>query len=98
MQKRLRGCVAVKKPLLRTQNKKKRLQWAKLYKYYTAEDWEKVFWTDESKFEMFGTKRDIHVRRKQTEKLIPDRIVPTVKHGGQSVMVCGCFGQIKMVI
>ena len=98
LQEGLRGCVAVKKPLLRTQNKKKRLQWAKLYKDYTAEDWEKVFWTDESKFEMFGTKRDIHVRRKQTEKLIPDRIVPTVKHGGQSVMVCGCFGQIKMVI
>ena len=41
---------------------------------------------------MFGTKRDIHVRRKLTEKLIPDCIVPTVKHGGQSVMVCGCFG------
>ena len=41
LQEGLRGCVAVKKPLLRTQNKKKRLQWAKLYKDYTAEDWER---------------------------------------------------------
>ena len=87
LQEGLRGCVAVKKPLLRTQNKKKRLQWAILYKDYTAEDWEKVLWTDESKFEVFGTKPRIHVRRKQSEKLIPDCIVPTVKHGGQSVMV-----------
>ena len=87
LQEGLRGCVAVKKPLLRAQNKKKRLQWAILYKDYTAEDWEKVLWTDESKFEVFGTKPRIHVRRKQSEKLIPDCIVPTVKHGGQSVMV-----------
>ena len=41
LQERLRGCVTVKKPLLRTQNKKKRLQRAKLYKDYTAEDWER---------------------------------------------------------
>ena len=32
------------------------------------------------------------MRRKLTEKLIPDCIVPTVMHGGRSVMVCGCFG------
>ena len=50
-----------------------------------------MLWTDESKFEVFGAKRKIHVRRKQTEKLIPDCIVPTVKHGGQSVMVWRCF-------
>ena len=51
-----------------------------------------MLWTDESKFEVFGKKRKIHVRRKQKEKLIPDCIVPTVKYGGQSVMVWGCFG------
>ncbi|CAK9804896.1 Transposable element Tc1 transposase [Anthophora quadrimaculata] len=87
LQAGLRGCVAVKKPLLKDQNKKKRLQWAKLYKDYTAEDWEKVLWTDESKFEVFGTKRRVHMRRKETEKFIPDCIVPTVQHGCQSVMV-----------
>lgn len=88
----LRGCVAVKKPLLRKVNKQKRLAWAKRYKNWTVEDWKKVLWTDESKFELFGNKRRVFVRRKPEEKMIPDCVVPTVKHGGGSVMVWGCFG------
>ncbi|CAK9814356.1 Transposable element Tc1 transposase [Anthophora quadrimaculata] len=88
----LRGCVAVKKPLLRKQNKKKRLQWAKCHKNWTLEDWKKVLWSDESKFEVFGSKRRVFVRRKVAEILNDNCVVPTVKHGGRSVMVWGCFG------
>lgn len=87
----LKGCVATKKPLLRPQNKKKRLAWAKKHQDWTIEQWNKVLWTDESKFEIFGSKRKVFVRRLPTEKMIPACVVPTVKHGGGSIMVWGSF-------
>lgn len=85
------GRVAVRKPLLRPQNKRKRMQWAHTHRDWTEEDFKKVLWTDESKFEIFGSKRRIFVRRSAEEKMMPDCVVPTVKHGGGSIMVWGCF-------
>lgn len=87
----LNGRVATKKPLLRRGNKKKRLNWARKHKNWTIDDWKKVLWTDESKFELFGGKRRVFVRRATNEKMHPDCVLPTVKHGGGSVMVWGCF-------
>lgn len=87
----LKGCVAVKKPLLRPINKKKRLKWALQHRNWTVEQWKQVLWTDESKFEIFGSRRRIFVRRNTSEKMTPQCIVPTVKHGGGSIMVWGCF-------
>lgn len=85
------GRVAVKKPLLRPVNKKKRLQFAKEHKNWTIADWKNVLWTDESKFELFGSHRRQYCRRKVKERYKPSCIVPTTKHGGGSVMVWGCF-------
>lgn len=53
------GRVAIKKPLLRRQNRIKRLRFAKQHKDWTKDDWNKVLWTDESKFELFGTNRTL---------------------------------------
>ncbi|EFN72297.1 Transposable element Tcb2 transposase, partial [Camponotus floridanus] len=53
----LKGCIAARKPLLRKQNKVKRLQWAKKHKNWSINQWKKVLFTDESKFEIFGGKR-----------------------------------------
>lgn len=94
--KNLKGYIAAKKPLLRAINKKKRLQWAKKYQDWTEKDWEKVLFTDESKFEIFGNKRRRFVRRLPGERMKPQCIAPTVKHGGSSVMVWGCFGSNKI--
>jgi transposase len=87
----LKGCVAVKKPLLRPVNKRKRLEWALQHRNWTIEQWKNVLWTDESKFEIFGSRRRIYVRRSSSEKMAPQCLVPTVKHGGGSIMVWGCF-------
>ena len=87
----LKGCIAVKKPLLRPINKKKRLEWALQHRNWTMEQWKNVLWTDESKFEVFGSHRRIFVRRSRSEKMIPQCVVPTVKYGGGSIMVWGCF-------
>jgi hypothetical protein len=47
----LKGCVAVKKPLLWLINKQKWLFYARKYRDSTLEDWNRVWWTDESMFE-----------------------------------------------
>lgn len=60
---------------------------------WTAEDWRNVLFTDESKFELFGGGRRRHyVRRMQGERMNSQCVVSTVKHGGGSIMVWGCFG------
>lgn len=41
------------KKLIASQNKKERLSWAVKHHQSTTEDWKKVFWADESKFENF---------------------------------------------
>lgn len=88
----LKGCVAARKPLLRQQNKIKRLAWAKNHKNWTEDQWKQVLFSDESKFEIFGSNRRQYVRRKVGERMISACIQPTVKHGGGSIMVWGCFG------
>jgi len=92
----LGGRIAVKKPLLRAANIKKRYAWAKEHQDWTEEQWKTVLWTDESKFELFGSHRRTYVRRRPGERFHHECIVPTVKHGGGSVMVWGCFGGTKV--
>ncbi|KMQ83189.1 paired box protein and transposase domain containing protein [Lasius niger] len=91
----LYGRIAAKKPLLRTVNKMKRLNWAKKHRDWTPEKWKTVLFSDESKFELFGGKRRVYVRRMKGERMKLQCLVPTVKHGGGSVMVWGCFGNEK---
>ena len=56
------GRIAAKKPLLKEKNRVKRLKFAKEHNKWTKEDWYKVLWTDESKFEQFGNKRRVYGR------------------------------------
>ena len=81
--------MAKKKPYLRLANKKKRLIWAKEHRHWTEEDWKKELWTDESKFEVFGSHRRTFVRRRTGEKMLEECLMPSVKPGGGNVMVWG---------
>ena len=80
--KGLFGRAAVKKPFIRQQNRKRCLTFAKEHKDRTRDEWNKVLWIDESKFELFGTNQRVYVQRRTGERLIDDCISPTVKHGG----------------
>ena len=51
----LYGRIAEKKPLLNDTNKKKRLAWDKKYKQWTLDWWTSVLWSNEFKFEIFGS-------------------------------------------
>ena len=87
----LHGQVAARKPLLRRGNKQKRFVWAKKHKEWTLDQWKSVLWSDESKFEIFGSNHCVFVRCRKGERMDSTCLVPTVKHGGGGVMVWGCF-------
>jgi len=59
--------------------KKKRYIWAKKYATWTAEDWRKVLFSDESHFLVQG-QRSCYVRKSDNEKLTTAHINQTVKH------------------
>ena len=85
----LGGYVAVRKPMLRKGNKQKRLVWARNHKRWTPDQWRKVMFTDEKKFELFGNNLRQYVRRRKGERYKADCVLPTVKHGGGSLQVWG---------
>lgn len=79
----------VKKQLLTPLMMKKRLSWAKKYKDWTVEQWSKVFFSDETHFEVHGH-RSKFVRRSPGEPLRPGHIQQAPKHPPK-VMFWGCF-------
>lgn len=83
------GRIAAQKPLVKEKNRVKLLKLAKGHKKWTKEDWYKVLWTNESKFEQFGNKWRMYVRRRDGERYKNEYLLPTVKHGGGSILVWG---------
>ena len=67
------------------------LRFAKMYKHWTKEDWEKVLWTDEAPLSVVGRCGKMYVRRRVGEVLSPQCVTSTVKHGGGKIQVWGCF-------
>lgn len=87
----LHGRVPVKKPLISAKNRKARLDFARKHADWSVQDWKKALWSDESKFQMFGSDGKRYIRRPTGERNNHRYQLPTVKHGGGSVMVWGCF-------
>lgn len=51
----------------------------------------KILWTDETKIRVFGLNAKCHAWRKpDTVHNLPN-IIPAVKHGGDNIMMWGCF-------
>lgn len=68
-----------KKPLLTNKMKQKRLSWAKQHVSWTMDQWNSVIFSDESKFNLYGSDGKQYVRRRKNEAFHPDCISPTVK-------------------
>ena len=49
----------------------------------------KILWSDETKIELFSLNAKHHIGRKPGT-------IPTVKHGGGSIMLWGCFSMAGM--
>ena len=57
--------------------------------------WKKVLWSDETKIELFGHQGKRYVWHKPNTSHHPENIIPTVKHGGGSIMLWGCFSSAR---
>ena len=98
----LRAYRVRKKPLLTRNHRRRRLEFARAHRHYTADDWSKVVWSDESRFQLFRNDGRPFVRRRRGEEHLEECVQPTVKHGGGSIMVWGCMseagvGEIRLV-
>ncbi|GFT28088.1 transposable element Tcb1 transposase [Trichonephila clavipes] len=83
----LYGRVGINKPLVTARHALQRRQWCRTHRQWTPQQWQQVIWSDESTFTLFQTTGRIYVWRTPKEAVAPECIVPTVKHGGGSLMV-----------
>ena len=80
----LYGRVARQKPLLSKRHMTAHLNFAKRHLKDSKIKRNKIFWSDETMVELFGLNAKHHIWRKPGT-------IPTVKHGGDSIMLWGCF-------
>lgn len=85
------GRIARHKPLVSKRNRNRRLTFAKEHVNKGLKFWKNVLWSDESKFNRFGSDGKQYVRRPRNQELSPQYTLKTVKHGGGNVIVWGCF-------
>ncbi|KAG2458981.1 TC1A transposase, partial [Polypterus senegalus] len=83
----LYGRVARRKPLFTENHKKSHLQFATSHVGDTANMWKKVLCSDE----LFGQNAKRYVWRKTNTAHHSEHTIPTVKYGGGSIMLWGCF-------
>uniref|UniRef100_A0AAZ3P535 Transposase n=1 Tax=Oncorhynchus tshawytscha TaxID=74940 RepID=A0AAZ3P535_ONCTS len=77
--------------LLKPEHVQARLKFAREHLDDPEEDWENVIWSEETKIETFGKNSTRRVWRTKNAELHPKNTIPTVKHGGENIMLWGCF-------
>ncbi|KAI5609036.1 hypothetical protein C0J50_6038, partial [Silurus asotus] len=87
----LKAHSAVTKPLISRKNQKARLSFVEEHVVWTKENCSKVYFSDESKFNLCGSDGKHYVQRQTGERLNPKCVKKSVKSGGGSVMVWGMF-------
>ncbi|KAG2466903.1 TCB1 transposase, partial [Polypterus senegalus] len=87
--------VARRKPLLSKRHMAARLKLAKRHPKDSQTTRNKILWSDETKIELFCVNARRHVRRKTGTAHHQANTIPTVKHGGGSIMLWGCFSAAK---
>ena len=79
-----------RKPILTETMRKKRLQFANRYKDWTAEEWKRVMFSDESTFRVSDVRFNT-VRRPSGSNRYDSRFTIKTRKHPESVMIWGCF-------
>ena len=94
----LKGCRTRQKLRPTKRHKKTCLEFATLHKHWTATQWSRVIFSDESRFLIHSSDGRAYVRRMVGEALNVNCVQSTVKHGGGGIMVWGCISKKGMGI
>ena len=87
----LNGIVGVRKALISKKNKTDCKVWTKKHKVWFCAQWCRILWSNESKFNSFGSDGKQWARRPVGARNDPKYQIPAIKHGGKSITVWGCF-------
>lgn len=85
----MRGRVRRKKPFLNKQHKAERRKWAEKFRSWTVLMWQDMWFSDESKFNLFASDGRRYCRRDVGEEYLERNVTPVVKHGGGSILLWG---------
>ena len=87
----LKASHKVKKPLLTKRHRELRLQFAKKYRHWTVDNWKRIVFSDETKVNRIGSDGRKWVWREAGSSLKNNNVLPTVKHGGGSIIIWDCL-------
>lgn len=85
----LHGRMRRKKPYLKLKHVHQRKTWAQKYGKWTSFQWRLVWFSDESKFKLFGSDGKIYCWRRVGEEFLPRNTIATVKGSDGKVNVWG---------
>ena len=72
------------------------MEYAKNYRQKSLDFWNKVLWSDESKFNLFMSDGKVLVWRSPKEEFKPECTRPIDEHGGSNGKCWGCFSSSGM--